>query len=281
MKRKNTSAFMLFAWHPLRQSFSFSRQNSFNLIQEQSYDHHAASLILQEPGMKTVGIIGGIGPESTIEYYRSMVASYREQKQDGSYPSILINSIDLTRMLGLIGANQLAEVTDYLVAEVQKLSQSGADFGLLAANTPHIVFDEIRRQSPIPLISIVEVTCREAQSLGLKKVGIFGTRFTMQQRFYPDVFSKGGIMLTIPELDEQNYIHDKYLNELVNGIILPETRGRLLRIMDRMIDQQGIDGLILGGTELPLILKDAEYRGIPFLDTTRIHVKYAVAELLS
>jgi aspartate racemase len=86
---------------------------------------------------KTVGILGGIGPESTIEYYRSIIASYREQRQDGSYPSILINSIDVTKMLGLIGEGRLAEVTEYLVHEVQKLAQAGADFGLLAANTPH------------------------------------------------------------------------------------------------------------------------------------------------
>lgn len=231
--------------------------------------------------MKTLGIVGGIGPESTVVYYRSIVAMYREQKQDGSYPPILLNSIDLTNMLGMIGENQLAEVTEYLVEEVRKLANAGADFGLLAANTPHIVFDEINRQSTIPLISIVEVTCREAQSLGLKKIGLFGTRFTVQKSFYPDVFSKAGIELAIPQLDEQDYIHDKYMNELVNGIFLPETRQRLLMIVDRMKEQQDIDGLILGGTELPLILNEDNYNGIPFLDTTKIHVKYAVEEMLS
>ena len=231
--------------------------------------------------MKTLGIIGGIGPESTIVYYRSLVASSRDRTQDGSYPPIIINSIDLTKMLGMIGANQLAEVTEYLVEEVRKLAKAGADFGLLAANTPHIVFDEISRRSSIPLISIVDVTCQEAQALGLKKVGLFGTRFTMQMRFFPDVFSKAGITIALPELDEQDYIHDKYMKELVNGIFLPETLQRLLMIVDRMKEQQGIDGVILGGTELPLILKDGEFKGIPFLDTTQIHVKYAVSELLS
>jgi aspartate racemase len=231
--------------------------------------------------MKTLGIIGGIGPESTIVYYRSIVSAYREQKRDGNYPSILINSIDLTRMLGLIGANQFSEVSEYLTQEVLKLAWAGADFGLLAAHTPHIVFDEIQHQSPIPLISIVEVTCKEAGHQGLKKVGLFGIRFTMQGRFYPDIFSRAGIELSVPALNEQDYIHDKYLNELVPGMILPETRERLLQIVDRMRIEQGIEGLILGGTELPLILKDAQYSGIPFLDTTQIHVKHAVAELLS
>jgi len=212
--------------------------------------------------MKTLGIIGGIGPESTIVYYRSIIASYREQKRDGSYPSILINSIDLTRMLGSIGANQLNEIAEYLANEVKKLARAGADFGLLAANTPHIVFNEIQHLSPIPLIGIVEVTCKEAQHLALKKVGLFGIRFTMQGRFYPDVFTKAGIELSVPRPDEQDYIHDKYLTELVPGILLPETRERLLGIIDRMIIEQGIEGLILGGTELPLILKDTHYHGI-------------------
>lgn len=238
-------------------------------------------MIFGGPEMKTAGIVGGIGPESTIVYYRSIVALYREQSPDGSYPPVLINSINLTKMLSLIGANQLVEVTEYLAGEVQKLARAGADFGLLAANTPHIVFDEIQRQSPIPLISIVEVTCQEARTLGLKKVGLFGTRYTMQEPFYPDVFSKAGITLSIPEPDEQDYIHDKYMNELVNGLILPETRKRLLGIVDRMKHEPGIEGLVLGGTELSLILNNAHYKGIPFLDTTRIHVKHVVKEILS
>jgi len=231
--------------------------------------------------MKTAGIIGGIGPESTMVYYRSIVASYRQRKPDGSYPPILINSIDLTKMLGLIGAGQLADVTVYLSDEVEKLARAGADFGLLAANTPHIVFDEIRRRSSIPLISIVEVTCEEAQTFGLKNVGLFGTRFTMRERFFPDIFTKAGIEISRPTPDEQDYIQDKYMNELVPGVIRPETRNRLLQIVDRMKDEQGIDGLILGGTELPLILNISQYKGLPFLDTTQIHVRHVVEELLS
>jgi aspartate racemase len=231
--------------------------------------------------MKTVGIIGGIGPESTVVYYRSIVTLYRQQKPDGSYPSIMINSIDLTRMLGLIGEKQLIEVTGYLVGEVQKLVEAGADFGLFAANTPHIVFDEIRRQVSIPLISIVEATCQEAQALGLRRLGLLGIRFTMQGQFYSNVFSQAGITLSLPELDEQDYIHDIYMNELVNGIVLPKTRERLLKIADRMKGQQNIEGVILGGTELSLILSDTQYNGIPFLNTTQIHVKRVVDELLS
>jgi aspartate racemase len=236
--------------------------------------------------MKSVGIIGGIGPGSTVEYYRLIIAAYRKEKRDGSYPSILINSIDLKKMLGLIEVHQLAEVTEYLVGEVQKLARAGADFGLLASNTPHIVFDEIRRQSPIPLISIVETTCDAAKALGLKRLGLFGTRFTMQGRFYSDVFSNEGIAIIAPDEADRSDIHEKYMGELVNGIFLPETRERLLTIVSRMKERKGIEGLILGGTELPLLFQNDELSavqasGIPFLDTTQIHVKAIVAEMLS
>jgi aspartate racemase len=238
-------------------------------------------VIGDETTMTTAGIVGGIAPESTVDYYRSIIASYREQKPDGSYPSILINSIDLNRMLGLIGANELAQVTEWLAGEVERLARAGADFGLLASNTPHIVFDEIRRQSSIPLISIVEETCAAAKALGLTRLGLFGTRFTMQGRFYPDVFDAAGIALVVPGPDEQAYIHDKYMNELVKASFLTETRDGLLAVVDRLREREGIDGLILGGTELPLILRDPVYHGIRFLDTTQIHVKSIVARLLA
>ena len=230
--------------------------------------------------MKTIGIIGGIAPESTIEYYRLIIASYRRQRPDGSYPPVILNSIDMKKMLDLIGANKLAGVTEYLLGEVKKLAQAGADFGLLASNTPHIVFEDIQRQSPIPLVSIVEAACSATKTLKIKKAGLFGTRFTMQGRFYSEVFSREGITLIVPDLDDQDYIHDKYMSEFVHGVFLAETRERLLTIVDRLKKKEGIQGLILGGTELPLILRDAAGRGIPFLDTTRIHVEQAVAQML-
>jgi aspartate racemase len=231
--------------------------------------------------MKTIGIVGGIGPESTIEYYRLIIASYVERVPDGSYPSIIINSIDLKKLLDMVAANERAKMTEFLVGEIQRLARAGAECGLVAANTPHIVFDEVRRQSSIPLISIVEATCEAAKALGLRKLGLFGTRFTMQGRFYPDVFSKEGITLAVPDEHDQAYIHHMYFHELVKGTVLPETRERLFTIVDRLKEREGIQGLILGGTELSLILRDATVRDIPVLDTTKIHAKAIVAEALS
>ena len=231
--------------------------------------------------MKIVGIIGGIGPESTIEYYHLLIAEYRSRVRDGSYPSILVNSIDMTRMLRLIEAGELGATADYLAGEVLKVAKAGADFAALASNTPHIVFEELRHRSPIPLVSIVEAARDAAVALGLKRVGLLGTRFTMQGPFYPQVFSERGIAVVAPEPEDQAYVHEKYLAELVNGVLRPETREGLLAIAGRMRARQQVEGIVLGGTELPMILRGAADSAVPFLDTTVIHVRKIVQEMLS
>src|SRR6058998_2390412 len=126
--------------------------------------------------MKLIGIVGGIGPESTIDYYRLFFSTYRERRPDGGYPPVVINSIDLARVLKLVSSNDLAGLTAYMLEEVRRLSRAGATHGLLSSNTPHIVFDELRCTSPIPLISIVETACSAAAERKLKRVGLFGTR---------------------------------------------------------------------------------------------------------
>lgn len=244
--------------------------------------------------MKTVGIIGGIGPESTIEYYRQIIDAYRARAGGDSvspvtatdgpatpYPSIIINSVDVSKLVHWVSAGEIETFTDYLAAEIEKLARAGADFGALAANTPHLVFDELQKRSAIPLISIVEATGDAVRAMGLTRVALFGTRFTMQAKFYPDVLAKAGIVLIVPTADDQNFIHEKYLGELLNNIFLAETRERLLAIADRMKVNENIEAVILGGTELPLLLTQPEHNGIPFLDTTRIHVNRIVAELCS
>ena len=228
--------------------------------------------------MRIAGLIGGIGPESTLEYYRLIVSAYGERKGDGSHPLLVINSIELNQVVDTITRNALDETVDYLVTEIERLARAGADFGALAANTPHIVFDEIQRRSPIPLISIVEAT-RDAAA-GMKRVALLGTRFTMQGRFYADVFARSGIELIVPPQSDHDWIHDKYMNELVNGKFFPETRERLLGVVDDLIDRHHVEAVILGGTELPLLLRDHSRRGVPLLDTTKIHVDRIVDELL-
>ena len=230
--------------------------------------------------MKTLGLIGGTGPESTIDYYRLLTAQYRE-KADGASPPLIINSVDLKRLLAWMTAKELDKVADYLVDEVEKLRKAGADFAALTANTAHIVFDELQQRSALPLISIVEAACERAQALGLQRVALFGTRYTMQGSFYPEVFSRTNVELIMPNSQEQAYIHEIYLGELLKDVFLPETRARVLQIADDMKARHGIEAVILGGTELPLLLRAEDHNGIRLLDTTRIHVDRLIEELLS
>jgi aspartate racemase len=231
--------------------------------------------------VKTLGIIGGLGPESTIEYYERIIELYRARRPDGSYPQFIINSVDLKKGIDFIAANDLTGLANYLLEEIGKLARAGADFGLISANTPHIVFDDVAPKSPIPLISIVEATCAAAKSREMRRIALFGTRFTMQGSFYPKVFSREGIELVTPDPADQDYMHGKYMNELIPGKFLPETRAGLLAIVDRLKNKIDIDGVILAGTELPLILRAEAHKGVPFLNTMKIHAEAAVERMLS
>jgi aspartate racemase len=231
--------------------------------------------------MKLAGIIGGIAPGSTVDYYQRIVASYLERAGETRYPALVINCIDLRRMLAFFEANDRAGAVGFLLGEVERLARAGADFGVLASNTPHLVFDEIQRESPLPLISIVEATRDAAEGLGLTRVGLLGTRFAMQGGFYERVFSGRGIAVVTPAPEEQASIHAKYMDELVRGRFLPETREQVQAIVARLVERERIQGLILGGTELPLLLRDGPDLGVPLLDTTQIHVERIVAAMLS
>jgi aspartate racemase len=230
--------------------------------------------------MKTLGIVGGIGPESTIEYYRFILDGYRTRVPDGSAPHLIIDSLDVKRGIAMLDANDLASLTTYLSASVDRLARAGAEIALIAANTPHLVFDEVRQRAPIPMLSIVQAACDHARGLGLKRLGLFGTGFTMRARFYPEAMARARLELITPRADEQAFIHDKYIHELLKNQFLPETRSALLTIVERMRKDEGIEALLLAGTELPLILRGAEPEGLSFLDTTVIHVAAAVDAII-
>jgi aspartate racemase len=230
--------------------------------------------------MKTAGMIGGLGPESTIDYYRSIIARFRERKPDGGCPHILINSLDVGKGLAMLDAGRPHDLADYLAAGVDVLANAGADFGFIAANTPHLVFDDVQQRSVIPLLSIVKATAERAKALGLKKVGLFGTGFTMRASCYPEEFQRAGIALVTPTEAEREFIHKKYIGELLKSQFLPQSREEIMRIANRLKDEEGIEALVLAGTELPLLLREAAGQGIEFLDTTVIHVEAVVEELL-
>jgi aspartate racemase len=223
-----------------------------------------------------LGIIGGIAPESTVAYYRQIVALYRERTNDGSYPKIIINSIDLTSMLKLV-ATDLDGLTELLLQEIQRVADAGAGIALFASNTPHIVFDRLSARSPLPLISIVDTALREAQRFGVKKAGLLGTKFTMLGRFYSDTFARCGIEIVVPPAAAMEWVHNTYMTELVNGIFRPETKAKFIEVIATLRDGEGADAVILGGTELPLILTDTGDVFVQLIDTTKTHVEAAVA----
>ncbi len=229
--------------------------------------------------MKTIGIVGGIGPETTVEYYQRIIALYRE-KTDDQFPSILINSINARPMIAAMNGGRLGEVTSIMVDAIQKLKDAGADFAVMASNTPHIVFDEIQPRSALPLLSIVEAAANAAARRGMKKIGLLGTKFTMGGTFYQRVFEGHGITLIVPDAEERAYVHEKYMGELFYNVIRDETRNALTDIVSNMAKRDGIEAVILGGTELSLIFRDPACAGLPVLDTTQIHVDAIVTEAL-
>ena len=231
--------------------------------------------------MKTLGIIGGLGPESTIEYYKELFRAYRERVPDGSQPQFLINSVNMKVLIDAVTIADYPTMANYLTQQVAHLATGGADFAIISANTPHLVFDEVMRRSSIPLISIVEAAAEATNAKNLKRVGLMGTRFTMQARLFPEVFERRGIQILTPNLDEQEIVHSIYMNELLKGDVRDESRTRLLAIALRMKQEHSIEGLLLGGTELSLIITSLDGTGVELLDTMKIQIAAAVKEMLS
>lgn len=227
--------------------------------------------------MTRLGLVGGLGPESTIDYYRRIIDAWRA-RNPGSAPPIVIDSLDVNRALWLV-EHDMAGMVEYFLDSINRLAAAGADFAALTANTAHIAFDEIAARSPIPLVSIVETTAREAARRGLRRLVLLGTRFTMEAPFYPEVFGRSDITVITPPESERAWVHERYVGELLVGKFTDQTRKELLAIVARLRDSEGIDGVILGGTELPLILSSIEVSKLPALDTTALHVA-ALVELL-
>jgi aspartate racemase len=225
----------------------------------------------------TVGIVGGLGPESTIDYYRRILEEW-EREAPSTAPSIVIDSLDVRRALQLVDSDRSALI-EYLLASLRRLAGAGADFAAISANTPHIVFDDLVAQSPIPLLSIVEVCAQEAQRRGLRRLALLGTRFTMEAPFYPTVCARYGIAALPPNAADRAWVHERYVGQLLKGEFREDTRRELMALVSRLRDEERVDGVILGGTELPLLLTTPFIAGVPALDTTALHVTAIVKRL--
>ena len=229
--------------------------------------------------MKKFGLVGGMGPESTIPYYHDIVYGVQEALRELIFPELSIESVNVFEVLRLCGEKQYDKLTEYLLGAINNLAKSGADFAALSANTPHIVFDKLKEQSPIPLISIVEATCEEAKLRGLKKIGLLGTIFTMTGEFFKAPFVKNGIQIIVPTESEIELVNDKISTELELGIVKEETLLFFQKVISRMKNEDGIEAIVLGCTELPLLLND-EVSPVLCLDTMQIHVRSIVKTIV-
>ena len=228
--------------------------------------------------MSRVGLVGGLGPESTIDYYRRILEAW-ERERPGSAPSIVIDSLDVQLGIRLVERDR-GGLIEYLAASLRRLGGAGVDFAALTANTPHLVFDDLVGLSPVPLVSIVETCALEAKRRGLGRLALLGTRFTMEGPFYPQTFGRHGLALVTPGAEDVSWVHERYIGELLKGDFRDPTRLGFVTLVERMRRDAGIDGVILGGTELPLLLRSPEVAGLPALDTTALHVAAIVRRLL-
>src|SRR3954447_20495647 len=211
--------------------------------------------------MATVGLVGGLGPESTIDYYRRVIQVW-QRHDPKSFPSLVIDSLDVQRGLALVASDRKG-LAEYLFASVRRLAGAGVDFIAMTANTPHIVFDELAARSPVPMVSIVEVCADEANRRGFARLGLLGTRFTMEAAFYPAVFSKHGIEIVAPGETERSAVHDRYVGQLLKGAFPDETRKWMIDLIARLRDREHVNGIVLAGTELPLLLREETTAGLP------------------
>ena len=228
---------------------------------------------------KTIGILGGMSPESTIEYYRHITRSYTERFGDYGYPEIVIFSVSFQPYVDLPAAGRWDLVADGLAQAARKLAAAGADFVVIATNTMHKVVDEIQAQIDIPILSLLDVVGDAITARGLGTVGLLGTRFTMESTFYQDALAKRGITVVVPDAADRETVNRVIYDELVAGEIRAESRAEYLAIIERLA-ARGAQGIILGCTEIPLLVKPSD-TPLPLFDTTILHADAALAFALA
>lgn len=229
--------------------------------------------------MKKLGLIGGVGPEATIPYYKGIVYGVQKRLNKAFFPPLVIESLSSFEVIRMSSQNDRDGLTEYLLGGIRNLYAAGAEVGALACNTGHIVFNELKKQSPIPLVSIVETTCLEAKQQNFKKVGLLGTIPTMEDNYFKKPFLGAGIDVVIPSTTDRIYIANCILNELELGIVKEKTVRQFMHITEKMIKEQNIEAVILGCTELPLLFKDKKV-SVPVLDTMQLHIQALVNIIL-
>jgi aspartate racemase len=231
--------------------------------------------------MKKIGILGGMAPESTLEYYRQIIQLSQKVLPERNYPVIIIYNLNMAEFRKPLSSGDTEGSISILLDAINSLFKAGADFAVIASNTPYMFFPHLAEKSPIPLLNIIDEVAKEAEKYNLKKVGLYGTRFSMEGDFFQKSFKRYGIEVVPPQTEDIEYIHDKVMGELADGKVVESTRKKLVEISRKMVQKEGIQAMILGSTELPLLLNERVLK-IPVLDTTRIGIQrtfdYALSE---
>ena len=222
----------------------------------------------------TIGLIGGMTPESTLEYYQLLIRSARERLRDPDplhNPVVIVYSLDLAQVAALQRAGRTDDLAAHLAGVCEILRAAGAEVGALTANTPHLYIEAIQARTRLELVSIVEATCRASVALGLRRPLLLGTRTTMESPMYRDRLAADGIELLIPDEEGRQRMDEAIYTELAVADVRPATRSRLLALCREAVEHRGADGVILGCTELPLVVAEGDLP-VPVVDTARVHV---------
>lgn len=228
---------------------------------------------------KKIGIVGGLSPESTASYYLYITRNYAERCGNYDYPEIIIYSVNLENYHKWRSINRWDLIIDDLVSCFQKLKNAGADFGLIATNTMHKVFKQVADIVDLPLINIIDETALRARELGLSRLGLLGTKYTMGDGFYQERLSKFDIDSLVPNAEQQEVIHKIIVEELVRGRFLEKSKNRTIEIIQDLVSR-GAKAIILGCTEIPLLVKKEDLE-IQLLDTAIIHSEAALKASIS
>ena len=228
---------------------------------------------------KKIGILGGLSPESTISYYLYITRTYTEQYGDYGYPEIVIYSVTLQNYHDWRSVGKWDKIAEDMIKAAKALEKAGADFGIIATNTMHLVFDEVQAAVQIPFLHLIDATTKSIKEKGCSKVALLGTKFTMSEKFYRDRLTAEGITSIVPNANDQETIHNIIVKELVRGQINDDSRQEYLNIISKM-QKNGAEGIILGCTEIPLLIQE-KHCNLPLFDTTTIHAEAALQYALA
>lgn len=221
-----------------------------------------------------IGILGGLSPESTSIYYDHIIREYAKRYSDYNYPEIIIYSVNFQQFIDWQNQERWDLAANKMIEVFNILEKAGAEFGLIATNTMHIVLDKVQSEISIPILSIIESTAEVINQEKIKTVGLLGTIFTMSKDFYKQGLEKNGIATLVPENNEQELINKIIFQELTKGIITPQSKADYIKIINKL-KTRGAEGIILGCTEIPLLVSGEDCT-IRLYDTTRIHAEKAL-----